>query len=46
MGGAAFFGLALVSGSKFAFTIAAIRYLSNWWFLSKVEKYDGTYQLL
>ncbi|KAI0750354.1 phosphatidylethanolamine N-methyltransferase [Irpex lacteus] len=37
MSGAAFFGLALISGSKLAFTLAVIRHLSQWWFLSKVE---------
>ena len=36
--GAAFFGLALISGSKLVFTLAVIRRLSQWWFLSKVEK--------
>ena len=38
MSGAAFFGLALISGSKLVFTLAVVRYLSQWWFLSKVEK--------
>jgi phosphatidylethanolamine N-methyltransferase len=38
MSGAAFFGLALISGSKLVFTLAVIRHLSQWWFLSKVEK--------
>ncbi|KAI0092346.1 phosphatidylethanolamine N-methyltransferase [Irpex rosettiformis] len=37
MSGAAFFGLALISGSKLVFTLAVIRHLSQWWFLSKVE---------
>ena len=36
--GAAFFGLALISGSKLVFTLAVVRHLSQWWFLSKVEK--------
>lgn len=36
--GAAFFGLALISGSKLVFALAVIRHLSQWWFLSKVEK--------
>ncbi|KAI0830308.1 phosphatidylethanolamine N-methyltransferase [Trametes gibbosa] len=35
--GAAFFGLALISGSKLVFALAVIRLLSQWWFLSKVE---------
>ncbi|KAI0331371.1 phosphatidylethanolamine N-methyltransferase [Cubamyces sp. BRFM 1775] len=35
--GAAFFGLALISGSKLVFTLAVVRLLSQWWFLSKVE---------
>ncbi|KAI0744530.1 phosphatidylethanolamine N-methyltransferase [Earliella scabrosa] len=35
--GAAFFGLALISGSKLVFTLAVVRHLSQWWFLSKVE---------
>lgn len=38
--GAAFFGLALISGSKLVFALAVVRLLSQWWFLSKVEKYD------
>jgi phosphatidylethanolamine N-methyltransferase len=38
MGGAAWFGLALVSGSKLVLTLAVIRHLSQWWFLSVVEK--------
>ncbi|KAI0920604.1 phosphatidylethanolamine N-methyltransferase, variant 2 [Taiwanofungus camphoratus] len=37
MSGAAFFGLALISGSKLVFALAVIRHLSQWWFLSKVE---------
>ncbi|OJT11321.1 Phosphatidylethanolamine N-methyltransferase [Trametes pubescens] len=35
--GAAFFGLALISGSKLVFALAVVRLLSQWWFLSKVE---------
>ncbi|TFK90909.1 phosphatidylethanolamine N-methyltransferase [Polyporus arcularius HHB13444] len=35
--GAAFFGLALISGSKLVFALAILRYVSQWWFLSKVE---------
>lgn len=38
MGGAAWFGLALVSGSKLVLTLAVIRHLANWWFLRNVEK--------
>ena len=38
MSGAAFFGLALISGSKLVFALAVIRHLSQWWFLSNVEK--------
>ncbi|KAJ6554459.1 phosphatidylethanolamine N-methyltransferase [Mycena capillaripes] len=37
MGGAAWFGLALVSGSKLVLTLAVIRHLSQWWFLKVVE---------
>ncbi|PSR73031.1 hypothetical protein PHLCEN_2v11135 [Hermanssonia centrifuga] len=37
MSGAAFFGLALISGSKLVFTLAVIRHLSQLWFLSTVE---------
>ncbi|KAH8077088.1 phosphatidylethanolamine N-methyltransferase [Cristinia sonorae] len=37
MSGAAFFGLAMISGSKLAFSLAVIRLLSQWWFLSNVE---------
>lgn len=36
--GAAFFGLALISGSKVVYTLAVIRHLSYWWFLRNVEK--------
>lgn len=39
MSGAAFFGLAMISGSKLVFALAVLRYLSQWWFLSNVEKY-------
>ncbi|RPD63391.1 phosphatidylethanolamine N-methyltransferase [Lentinus tigrinus ALCF2SS1-6] len=35
--GAAFFGLALISGSNLVFALAIVRYISQWWFLSKVE---------
>jgi phosphatidylethanolamine N-methyltransferase len=38
MSGAAFFGLAIVSGSKLVISLAIIRHLSHWWFLSEVEK--------
>ncbi|SOV08836.1 related to CHO2 - phosphatidylethanolamine N-methyltransferase [Ustilago sp. UG-2017a] len=37
MGGAAFFGLALISGSKLTLTMAIISYISHWIFLSSVE---------
>ncbi|GLB44428.1 putative catalyzes the first step of the methylation pathway of phosphatidylcholine biosynthesis, the SAM-dependent methylation of phosphatidylethanolamine (PE) to phosphatidylmonomethylethanolamine (PMME) [Lyophyllum shimeji] len=37
MGGAAWFGLALISGSKLVLTLAAVRTLANWWFLRCVE---------
>ncbi|KAH0580012.1 phosphatidylethanolamine N-methyltransferase [Termitomyces sp. 'cryptogamus'] len=37
MGGAAWFGLALISGSKLVLFLAVFRYLANWWFLSHVE---------
>ncbi|KAF8816890.1 phosphatidylethanolamine N-methyltransferase [Phlegmacium glaucopus] len=37
MGGAAYFGLALISGSKLVLSLAVIRHLANWWFLSSVE---------
>jgi phosphatidylethanolamine N-methyltransferase len=39
MGGAAWFGLGLISGSKLVLSLAVIRHLSHWWFLSYVEKY-------
>jgi len=39
MGGAAFFGLALVSGSKLVTSLAILSALSHWWFLSFVERY-------
>ncbi|KAH9476865.1 phosphatidylethanolamine N-methyltransferase [Psilocybe cubensis] len=37
MGGAGYFGLALISGSKLVLALAVIRHLANWWFLSSVE---------
>jgi phosphatidylethanolamine N-methyltransferase len=39
MGGAAWFGLALISGSKLVLLLAVVRHIANWWFLSWVEKY-------
>jgi phosphatidylethanolamine N-methyltransferase len=39
MGGAAWFGLALISGSKLVLSLAVIRHLASWWFLSNVEKW-------
>lgn len=38
MGGAAWFGGALISGSKLVLSLAVMRHLSHWWFLSYVEK--------
>ncbi|EIW72203.1 hypothetical protein TREMEDRAFT_66761 [Tremella mesenterica DSM 1558] len=38
MGGAAFFGLWLMSNSKLVLALAVISHLSHWWFLSSVEK--------
>jgi phosphatidylethanolamine N-methyltransferase len=38
MGGAAWFGLALISGSKLVLLLAVIRHLASWWFLRSVEK--------
>ncbi|KDR78306.1 hypothetical protein GALMADRAFT_245423 [Galerina marginata CBS 339.88] len=37
MGGAAYFGLASICGSKLVLSLAVIRHLANWWFLSSVE---------
>lgn len=37
MGGAAWFGLSLISGSKLVLALAVVRHLANWWFLSTVE---------
>ncbi|KAG6811507.1 hypothetical protein H0H92_007109 [Tricholoma furcatifolium] len=37
MGGAAWFGLALISSSKLVLALAVFRHLANWWFLSSVE---------
>lgn len=37
MGGAAFFGLVLISGSKLALSMAVISYVAHWGFLSFVE---------
>lgn len=38
MGGAAFFGLALISGSKTVAFLAIVSHVSHWWFLTFVEK--------
>ncbi|KAK8853465.1 hypothetical protein IAR55_004172 [Kwoniella newhampshirensis] len=38
MGGAAFFGLWLISNSKLVFALALASHLSHWWFLSFVER--------
>lgn len=38
MGGAAFFGIVLICGSKLLLVQAVIAILSHWWFLSVVEK--------
>lgn len=38
MGGAAFFGLWLISYSKLVLALAIISHLSHWWFLSCVER--------
>jgi phosphatidylethanolamine N-methyltransferase len=38
MGGAAFFGLWLISNSKLVLALAVISHLSHWWFLSTVER--------
>ena len=38
MGGAAYFGLALISASKLVLCLAVVRHLVNWWFLSNVEQ--------
>ncbi|TFY80389.1 hypothetical protein EWM64_g3623 [Hericium alpestre] len=35
--GAAYFGLALISGSKLVWTLAVFRHVSYWWFLRNVE---------
>ncbi|CAO1639254.1 unnamed protein product [Sympodiomycopsis kandeliae] len=37
MGGAAWFGLVLISGSKLALSVAILSYLAHWIFLSAVE---------
>ncbi|KAF5344522.1 hypothetical protein D9757_008147 [Collybiopsis confluens] len=37
MGGAAWFGLGLISGSKLVFCLAVIKHLGHWWFVSTVE---------
>ncbi|KAG2005634.1 phosphatidylethanolamine N-methyltransferase [Coprinopsis cinerea AmutBmut pab1-1] len=37
MGGAAWFGLSLISGSKLVLALAVVRHLVNWWFLTTVE---------
>ncbi|KAJ7054689.1 phosphatidylethanolamine N-methyltransferase [Mycena amicta] len=37
MGGASWFGLALVTGDGLVLALAVVRHLSHWWFLSAVE---------
>ncbi|TIB94206.1 hypothetical protein E3Q19_00520 [Wallemia mellicola] len=37
MGGAALFGIALISGSPITFAVAVFSYILHWWFLSFVE---------
>ncbi|KAJ7203599.1 phospholipid methyltransferase-domain-containing protein [Mycena pura] len=37
MGGASWFGMALVTGSMLVLALAVIRHLSQWWFLGVVE---------
>lgn len=39
MGGAAWFGLGLMSGSKLVYALAILKSLGHWWFLSFVEQY-------
>jgi phosphatidylethanolamine N-methyltransferase len=43
MGGAAFLGLSLISGSKLVAFLAIVSHLSHWWFLSFVEKCVQSY---
>ena len=38
MAGAAFFGMALISGSKLVYILAGVRHVSYWWFLHYVEQ--------
>jgi phosphatidylethanolamine N-methyltransferase len=38
MGGAAFLGMSLISGSWLVAFLAIVSHLSHWWFLSFVEK--------
>lgn len=38
MGGAAFFGMWLISNSKLVLALAIVSHLSHWWFLTSVEK--------
>ncbi|KAF5366832.1 hypothetical protein D9758_006516 [Tetrapyrgos nigripes] len=37
MGGASWFGLGLISGSRLVFSLAVVRHLAHWWFVSCVE---------
>ncbi|SDA05367.1 BZ3501_MvSof-1269-A2-R1_Chr12-1g03351 [Microbotryum saponariae] len=46
MGGAAFFGMVLISGSKLLLSQAVIAVAAHWWFLSVVEKYVALQQYL
>lgn len=39
MGGAAFFGLWLISNSKLVLALAVFSHLSHWWFLTFVERW-------
>lgn len=47
MSGAAFFGMAIISGSKSVFALSVISFMSHWWFLSNVEEYVlGSFRFL
>ncbi len=39
MGGAAFLGLSLISGSYLVATLAIVSHLAHWWFLTFVERW-------
>jgi phosphatidylethanolamine N-methyltransferase len=38
LGGAALFGLALITQNKLVFVLAVVKHVGHWWFLGYVEQ--------